>query len=531
MVGFKQVSLIKETTSYELDEAGWLNVQLKVLPAFNLLKEMLTYAQFVTLHGGRKGGKTEMVCDYILYCCSLKRCNTKIFLPQEDMIDEGMYRSLIAHIEQWGFKKLEELLPTNRKSIKAINKEITLTLNGVTSVISFDITNSNPQAKAKGISYLDLVILEEAQMMCWDFFTYIEHTLREDGAKMIALCNLQEEGSWMYNIIKNREIDNMNKSWQKVSGLKTNLFEEIYMPWYDNHFLSEFEINRILSTREKNEEEYQIHYMNEYCPRKDLLIYPNTLISPLEFETYVDIMGIRRIKCESLNLTDTPIIFYYGYDRGTVHNAAITQNFVIFYPNESRMINGKIVPTYDIFTNKAIIKPIKSMKEFYFEVENWMPELLRDGNFVFVDDAGKNDDDSEIVLQFRSGEYGVPFNAKSVGKGSGSVQNGIDFIMGARNWYINPKAEYRTLSTGQIQYHWDNIYHEKTHYMYKHDTVSGSVKYDTQGKPVIDKINDDFMDSVRYSTEDYRKVKQEAKNREPVRNRTIRKYKPYGNIG
>lgn len=531
-----------------------LEINLEVLPFFYEMIEMLTKSQMVVLHSGRKGGKTETVAIYILYRVLTGTCHTTIFFAEKKLINQGFKRALWKWIKKW---KLEE----NGFIIQKSTEKITFKNGDFISEVNFEITNENPEAAAKSISDLHLVVVEEAQLVHWDFYTYIRGTLREDGAKMICMCNLQQDGTYVYELIKNHKIEHENNSYRKIllnafiaelnrdygkseSIERLNLIEKkkldlqfvkrydhIYTPWYNNTFLSQEEINLILADKESDLEFYQRQYMNEFCPRSDLLVIPHEKIKPLLFDIYTDVMGVRRIKCEELDLVDTPIKFIYGYDRGTVHNASISQNFVVFYEG-TRYVAGAEVPIYDIFTRKAIIKPIKEgTKEFYIEVEKWMPELLRDGDPLYLDDAGKKDEDSEPVLQLRSGEYGVPLCAFSVVKGSGSVQNGLDWMLGARNWYIHPEAECGILPNGCEYYHWDTIYHEKTHYVYENDKATGKAKHDKQGKPIIRKFDDDFIDSVRYSLQPYRLVEKNTKNISLRKNHSVRKYKPYGNIG
>lgn len=176
-----------------------INVQPKLQFLYDE-KEINKYRQII-LRGGRGGGKSFGVVDFLLYKAVTTKC--RILCLREHSTTNKM--SLIAefksaierHNLENDFKERLDLSP-KEKAIKIMLGEIAFKHNG--SQIIFTHINKNTVMNLKSIANIDLVFVEESEFL--DEFSYriLKPSIRNKNSKLIFAFNPLNPESFMYKL-------------------------------------------------------------------------------------------------------------------------------------------------------------------------------------------------------------------------------------------------------------------------------------------------------------------------------------------
>ena len=178
-------------------------MEINVQPKLQFLydeKEINKYRQII-LRGGRGGGKSYGIVDFLLYKAVTTKC--RILCLREHSTTNKM--SLIAefksaierHNLETDFKERLALSP-KEKAIKIMVGEITFQHNG--SQIIFTHINKNTVMNLKSIANIDLVFVEESEFL--DEFSYriLKPSIRNENSKLLFAFNPINPESFMYKL-------------------------------------------------------------------------------------------------------------------------------------------------------------------------------------------------------------------------------------------------------------------------------------------------------------------------------------------
>ena len=475
----------------------------KMHPLYVELLARLIDSMIVIVDSGRDGGKTTLVAQHAILQCISRQCNVVVFVSIATQIKTGIYKCIVEWIDRWGY----------RRYLTASNKDrLEISCNRHRSTMFFKYGNSNPESSAKSIEGMDLAIVDEGQLFVPRFFTFLQGTMREKNVRTIITCNLSRPETWVYRMARGGEMEDLNESYYLHTlkpyfldrGIKPpykQFIGRLYMPWYLNPYLSNESRGKIMSFAKSKSmvqrEEYYIEYMNEVRTKSNLLVYPLGCFVPKRFEIEYDYMGRPMFERQYIK-------FLYGWDFGSTSNGAIVQVFIHSYEGHDKF--GKPTLLRDLYIRKVICKPMPKMTEYLYRAMDWIPEIFNEDSEseinTYIDDRGETDENSEKVMQLRTGFYGYPtVKAASAKKGAGSIYDRVMFIKSFNQVYYHIECEKCFNIPGRL--HCDNIYHELINYRYEINKETDSIKY-VDGKEKIEDKNNHIMDAIGYSIQGVR---------------------------
>lgn len=380
-------------------------------------------SRYKVLYGGRGSGKSYAIANFLI-AESFKRAIRVLCCRElQNSIRDSVHRLLYDRILDLGFEEFFEITQDSVKNIYG-------------SEFIFKGIKNNPST-IRSMQGIDYVWCEEAENISEESWDILTPTIREEDSEILVSFNPESENSATYRrFIKSPRED-------VVLG---------FLNWSDNAYFPSV-LQRDMEFDKRNDYDKYLHIWEGQLKKySDELIFKNKiLIEP--YETPLD--------------TE----FKFGADFGFSEDpTCLIRHFIkdnkLFIDHEFYGHGIELTELHRCFHT------VPESKKWKITADSQRPDTISFLNKGFTDQGGT---------------YYEGFNIVGAEKGSGSVEDGIEFLRGFEKIVIHPRCK------GSIS--------DYSNYRWKKDRITGEIL------PVpIDKSNH-ACDASRYAIEDYMKAK------------------------